>query len=72
MMFDENNVNVLIIKVPKWTSICIWQTMETMIEFKLLIRMSELNGKNKWVNLRKVMTSIWPKEWYHNVIYFDG
>ena len=21
MMFDENNVNVLIIKVPKWTSV---------------------------------------------------
>ena len=23
--------------------------------------MSELNGKNKWVNLRKVMTDIWSK-----------
>ena len=33
--------------------------------------MSELNGKNKWVNLRKVMTNIWPKEWHHNVINFD-
>ena len=22
MMFNENNVNVLIIKVPKWTSMC--------------------------------------------------
>ena len=31
-----------------------------MIEFKLPIRMSELNGKNKWVNLRKVMINIWP------------
>ena len=42
-----------------------------MIEFKLPIRMSELNSKNKWVNLRKVMTGIWPKEWHHNVINFD-
>ena len=43
-----------------------------MTEFKLPIRMSELNGKNKWVNLGKVMINIWPKEWYHNVINFDG
>ena len=42
-----------------------------MIEFKLPIRMSKSNGKNKWVNLRKVMTGTWPKEWHHNVINFN-
>ena len=71
MIFDENNVDVLIIKVPKWTSVLIRQTMETMTEFKLPIRMSEFNGKNKWVNLGKVMIVIWPKEWHHNIINFD-
>ena len=30
--------------------------------------MSILHGKNKWVNLRKVMIEIWPREWHHNVI----
>ena len=33
--------------------------------------MSELNGKNEWVNLRKVMIGTWPKEWHHNIINFD-
>ena len=42
-----------------------------MIEFKLPIRMSKLNGKNKWVNLEKVMTGTWPKEWPHNIINFN-
>ena len=46
--------------------------METMIEFKLPIRMSILHSKNKWVNLKKVMTDTWPKEWHHNVINFNG
>ena len=53
--------------------VCItWQTMETMIEFKLPIRMSKLNGKNKWVNLRKVMIGTWPIKWHHDIINFDG
>ena len=43
-----------------------------MIEFKLPIRMSELNGKNKWVNLRKVMIGTWPIKWHHDIINFDG
>ena len=33
MMIDENNVDVKIIKVPKWNVRIIRQTMETMIEF---------------------------------------
>ena len=43
-----------------------------MIEFKLPIRMSELNGENKWVNLRKVMIGTWPIKWHHDIINFDG
>ena len=70
-MFDENNVNVVNYQSSKVDVHVTQQTMETMIEFKSPIRMSKLNGKNKWVNLRKVMTTIWPKEWYHNVINFD-
>ena len=33
MMFDGNNENVLIIKVPKVDVRITWQTMETMIKF---------------------------------------
>ena len=53
MIFNENNVDVFNYQSSKVDIRITWQTMETMIEFKLPIRMSELNGKNKWVDLRK-------------------
>ena len=71
MMFDVNKGKCINYQSSKVDIHITQQTMETMIKFINPMRMSLLHGKNKWVNLRKVMTDTWPRRCHHNVISFD-